>query len=118
MNIPHISPSIETQLLQITHKLRLIVRFKNEIRERNMSLSFPLVIGTVPTTTTTTRETNYSVDESPMHIEDVHVRQELDQWLLSTDQDELSYFDNNKLPSYHDVLLEGNPPSPFIEDNL
>lgn len=83
-----------------------------------MSLSFPLTIGTVPSHT---RETNNSV-EPPMLDEDtnaVHVRQELDQWLLTPDQDELSYFDEfNKLPSYREVLLEGTPPSPFIEDNI
>jgi hypothetical protein len=83
-----------------------------------MSLSFPLSIGTVPSNA---RETNYSV-EPPMLIEDdtnaVHVRHDVDQWLLP-DQDELSYFDElNKLPSYGDALLEGHPPSPFIEDNI
>lgn len=55
-----------------------------------MSLSFPLSIGTVP-------------------MEVMTVRPQANQW-LSTSTSE-------KLPSYLDVLKEGNPPSPFLEDN-
>lgn len=78
-----------------------------------MSLSFPLTIGTVPHVRSSMDNGDHRV--MPEDIDAIHVRQELDQWLLApSDQ---HYDENNKLPSYRDVLREGYPPSPFIEDN-
>jgi hypothetical protein len=115
LDLPHISPQITTTILQITHKLRLIVKFKDSSKERNMSLSFPLTIGTVPKL----RSSIDSQEQAQLPVGEVHVRQELDQWLLTPDdQYSMPFFDDyNKLPSYRDALREGNPPSPFLEDN-
>jgi hypothetical protein len=64
-----------------------------------MSLSFPLTTGTVP-------KLRSSIDSQEMMVG--HVRQGLDQWLLTPDE---HFFDDyNKLPSYCDALREGNPP--------
>ncbi|OAD02994.1 hypothetical protein MUCCIDRAFT_109845 [Mucor lusitanicus CBS 277.49] len=113
IDLPHIAPQIQTDILQISHKLRLILKFQDSTKERNMSLSFPLTVGTVP-------HVRSSMDRGdrrvlPEDIDAIHVRQELDQWLLTPSDQHYDEF--NKLPSYRDVLREGYPPSPFIEDN-
>lgn len=116
LDLPHISPHINTDILQISHKLRLIIKFKDSSKERNMSLSFPLTVGTVPKL----RSSIDNEDQPRMSVYDVHVRQELDQWLLTPDEQyNTPFFDDcSKLPSYRDALREGNPPSPFLEDNF
>lgn len=78
-----------------------------------MSLSFPLTVGTVPRVRSSMDRGDYRV--MPEDIDAIHVRQELDQWLLAPSDQHYDEF--NKLPSYKDVLREGYPPSPFIEDN-
>ncbi|KAG2234079.1 hypothetical protein INT48_006224 [Thamnidium elegans] len=121
LNLPQIAPTMKTPILQICHKLRLILKFENE-QERNMSLSFPLSVGTVPgiqsVGSSNHDHTNAMMQEDRhSNIEGLHVRQELDQWLLTPDHHHYTgYFD--KLPSYMDAIEEGNPPSPFIEDNI
>jgi hypothetical protein len=130
--MPQISPAIDTHILKISHKLRLILRFVDSKRERDMSLSFPLSVGTVPIGTTTNSAANSTAafmdniivfpeveEEHSSNYQAVHVRQELDQWLLAPGQHHhhpqtLLYSD--KLPTYIDALNEGNPPSPFTED--
>ncbi|KAI8378172.1 hypothetical protein EDC96DRAFT_493825 [Choanephora cucurbitarum] len=113
LDLPQISPHIQTDMLRIHHKLRLIVRFVDEEKERNMSLSFPITLGTVP-------KLRSSIDsaERPLIEESdtVHVRQGLDAWLFEgQEQFTASYFEAyNKLPSYRDAIREGNPPSPFF----
>ncbi|GAA5802314.1 hypothetical protein HPULCUR_007778 [Helicostylum pulchrum] len=110
LDLPHIAPTMKTQILQICHKLRLILKFEDE-GERNMSLSFPLSVGTVPGLQ------SVGNNNAMLQEEGLHVRQELDQWLLTPDHHYYTgYFD--KLPSYMDAIEEGNPPSPFIEDNI
>lgn len=111
LDLPQISPRIETPTLDISHKLKLIIRFVDETKERKMSLSFPISVGTVPTSVI---NNNYNI--SSLHRFDecsneVHVRQELDQWFSTPDT--LHHIDN--LPSYLDALQEGYPPSPFLD---
>ncbi|KAI7897046.1 uncharacterized protein EV154DRAFT_115294 [Mucor mucedo] len=89
-NLPHISPYIDTSTLKIRHQLQVLIRFNNK-KEKQMSLSFPLTIGTVPMEVMVT-----TVQPSP------------NQWLAPVVHDEL--------PTYLDVLTEGHPPSPFLED--
>lgn len=113
IDLPHIAPQIQTDILQINHKLRLILKFQDSTKERNMSLSFPLTIGTVPHVRSSMDRGDHRV--MPEDIDAIHVRQELDQWLLTPSDQHYDEF--NKLPSYRDVLREGYPPSPFIEDN-
>lgn len=104
---------MKTQILQICHKLRLIVKFEGD-QERNMSLSFPLSVGTVPGIQSVGNDDSNAMQQQE---EGLHVRQELDQWLLTPDHHHYTgYFDT--LPSYMDAIEEGNPPSPFIEDNI
>lgn len=86
LDLPHISPCIDTNILKISHQLQLLIQFREE---KSMSLSFPLSIGTVP-------------------MEVIAVQPQSSQWIPSSLNDEL--------PTYSDVLNEGNPPSPFIED--
>ncbi|CEP10353.1 hypothetical protein [Parasitella parasitica] len=113
IDLPHIAPQIQTDILQISHKLRLILKFKDSSKERSMSLSFPLKVGTVPHVRSSEDGGDHRV--VPENVDAIHVRQELDQWLLGPlDQ---HYEEYGKLPSYRDVLREGYPPSPFIEDN-
>lgn len=76
-----------------------------------MSLSFPLTVGSIPNY----RQTSLP---EPRQIENasIHIRQDLDHWLLTSDQYNLLYADDfNKPPSYREVLREGNPPSPFLD---
>ncbi|KAI8979176.1 hypothetical protein BDF20DRAFT_868052 [Mycotypha africana] len=133
IDLPHISPNVDTRILQITHRLRLILTFKDSKIERNMSLSFPLVVGTVPVYVNSSSGGAASPDQHllswPTTIFDyrelngsggTHRRRELDEWLLTPTDQNYSFNDTdndwNKLPSYPDVLKEGNPPSPFLED--
>ncbi|KAI9487552.1 MAG: hypothetical protein EXX96DRAFT_553733 [Benjaminiella poitrasii] len=111
LDLPHIAPQIQTGILQISHKLRLTIKFKDRAKERDMSLSFALNIGTIPEPHSSSNRT----------VNIAHARQELDQWLIAPDQHHSPpYFEEefNKLPSYHDVIMEGNPPSPFLEDHF
>lgn len=108
MDLPQISPQIETPTLSITHKLKLIVTFVDDKKERKMALSFPMTVGTVP------RVASPSInhDEGSIGFNSVHTRHELDQWFSTSDSNQGS---GDNLPSYLDVLQEGNPPSPFLD---
>ncbi|KAI7906164.1 uncharacterized protein BX663DRAFT_499073 [Cokeromyces recurvatus] len=116
LNLPHIAPQIQTDILQISHKLRLAIKFKDRKKERDMSLSFVLNLGTVPGSYSSSNHPSLSATNA------IHVRHELvNQWPLITSEEEqqspLCYEELNKLPSYQEVILEGSPPSPFLEDH-
>lgn len=108
LDLPQISPKIETSTLSITHKLKLIVTFVDDKKERKMALSFPMTVGTVPRVASS----SINQDEGSIGFDSVHTRQELDQWFSTSDSIQRS---SDNLPSYLDVLQEGNPPSPFLD---
>lgn len=140
LDLPQISPTIDTSILKITHKLRLILKFVDSKKERNMSLSFPLSVGTVPTASTAISNpldrrmitlsppgfgAAEELEEHNNNYRAVHVRQQLDQWLFAPDYDDYigqqslsATCFGDSLPTYLDVLTEGNPPSPFIEQHI
>ena len=103
----------EIENLNTKNKTRERRNVVDEEKERNMSLSFPITLGTVP-------KLRSSIDsaERPLIEESdtVHVRQGLDAWLFEgQEQFTASYFEAyNKLPSYRDAIREGNPPSQFF----
>ncbi|KAI8149339.1 hypothetical protein BJV82DRAFT_587637 [Fennellomyces sp. T-0311] len=119
---PHIGQDVDTHSLKITHKIRVIVHFAND-QVRKMSLSFPVVIGTVP------------INSGGVTIPAV-VQQDMYEWEHGNDDDWIDiigadqtqrYSDNNgddhlrgfeKLPTYYEVLHEGAPPAAFIDDDL
>ncbi|CAO3683002.1 unnamed protein product [Rhizopus stolonifer] len=96
-DLPHISPPIHTHTLKISHRLKVLVKFRDEIREKNMSLSFPLTVVTVPSRLTNNRSVSVT-----------HAQIEIDPW---------NHEQTHDLPSYFQAIREGMPPSPFIEDN-
>ncbi|KAI9260655.1 hypothetical protein BDA99DRAFT_560722 [Phascolomyces articulosus] len=134
---PHIAQDIDTFSLKITHKIRVIVHFRNpEIRK--MSLSFPVIIGTVPVnhgggmTLPTIVVQQQQLLEEQLHQQGGEIP---DAWDHSANDDDWIHIisnadqtqrsrDNNydhlpeKLPSYYEVLHEGAPPAAFIDDDL
>ncbi|KAI9493797.1 hypothetical protein BDB00DRAFT_354920 [Zychaea mexicana] len=131
----HVAQDVDTLSLKITHKIRVIVHFRNP-EVRKMSLSFPIVIGTVPvnhgnatmpTTTTLVAQEHpadwdygyyYNDDDDDDWIDIVGA----DQTQRSSDYHNSNDTSNNrlpeKLPTYYDVLHEGAPPAAFIDDDL
>lgn len=97
IDLPQISPPIHTHTLKISHRLKVLVKFRDETREKNMSLSFPLTVVTVPSMLTNNRSVSVT-----------HAQIEIDPW---------SHEQTHDLPSYFQVIREGMPPSPFVEDN-
>lgn len=94
----------------------MILKFEDS-KEKDMSLSFPLTIGTVPDMQSDSNDQTNIILQEQDSVDPLCVRQGLDHWLLTPDHPQYTlHFD--KLPSYMDAINEGNPPSPFIEDNL
>ncbi|CAO3645105.1 unnamed protein product [Cunninghamella blakesleeana] len=93
LNLPidthRVSLPVNTNSLTIEHKLRLVVQFSGKIKR--MALSFPVEFSTIPPTNTT--QPRLLTPDS-----------------IDTTTDDLVLC---KLPSYHDVMTEGAPPSPF-----
>ncbi|KAI8391587.1 uncharacterized protein BYT42DRAFT_200539 [Radiomyces spectabilis] len=102
LDLPQLCPDINCKKLRISHKLRLLIHFANSEKERKMSLSFPLHIATVPS----------CAPSAPVIVRtDESYRPNL----LEYGTDDSDMEEIHKLPSYHDVLHEGAPPSPFLE---
>jgi hypothetical protein len=100
---PLVSPTLKSKALDISHRLRLRLYFESE---KEMALSFPLVISTAPT-----QEPLASPPSSPISLNE-------EGWLrgLLTELDDDIYpVSAEQLPSYDDVLLEGLPPLVFID---
>jgi hypothetical protein len=100
---PLISPSLKSKALNISHRIRLRLYFEDE---KEMALSFPLVISTAPM-----QEALASPPSSPISLTE-------EGWLrgLVTDPDVgISPPSLDQLPSYNDVLSEGLPPMVFTE---
>lgn len=103
LTTPQTVQDVDTQALKITHKVRMVVYFVNNVARR-MSLSFPVKVGTVPPSDG--RWSSIAV------LEGSAVRQAQ---FRNTQEDAPLY---DKLPSYHDVLREGPPPAAFLDDDL
>lgn len=97
---PQTAPDLNTQVLQVSHKVRIVIYFVNNLARR-MSLSFPIKVGTVPPSDGSTAVLDGSTARQ------AHIR--------FTEEDASLY---DKLPSYHDVLREGPPPAAFLDDDL
>ena len=107
----------------------MIVHFQDP-EVRKMSLSFPIIIGTVPVNNNGEGipMPTFVVPPQQRHEQDSgewNHGNDGDDWLdiISADQTQRSA-DNNydhlpeKLPSYYEVLHEGAPPAAFIDDDL
>ncbi|KAJ2958648.1 hypothetical protein NQZ79_g5796 [Umbelopsis isabellina] len=100
---PLISPTLKSKALNISHRIRLRLYFEDE---KEMALSFPLVISTAPV-----QDALASPPSSPISLTE-------EGWLrgLVTDSEVgMSPPSLDQLPSYDDVLSEGLPPMVFTE---
>ncbi|KAG2184939.1 hypothetical protein INT43_000852 [Umbelopsis isabellina] len=100
---PLISPTLKSQALNISHRIRLRLYFEDE---KEMALSFPLVISTAPV-----QDALASPPSSPISLTE-------EGWLrgLITDSEVgMPPAPLDQLPSYDDVLSEGLPPLVFTE---
>ncbi|GAB5591266.1 hypothetical protein Unana1_06166 [Umbelopsis nana] len=99
---PLISPTLKSKALDISHRLRLRVYFESE---KEMALSFPLIITTAPV-----QGTPASPPLSPISLNE-------EGWLrgLIADEEGILPTSTEQLPSYDDVLSEGLPPLVFID---
>lgn len=100
---PLISPSLKSKALNISHRIRLRLYFEDE---KEMALSFPLVISTAPV-----QDGLASPPSSPISLTE-------EGWLrgLITDTEVgMCPPTLDQLPSYDDVLSEGLPPLVFTE---
>ena len=79
--------------------------FADQKKERKMSLSFPVFLGTAPMIS------NPTIQQHTLPQIQVHPVQEHDHLFQTPD----AFNHPDKLPSYTDVLREGNPPSPFLD---
>lgn len=101
---PLISPTLKSKALDISHRLRLRLYFE---LEKEMALSFPLIITTAPVQDASSS----TPPSSPISLNE-------EGWLrgLVTDLDVGIYPPSSEqLPSYDDVLSEGLPPLVFID---
>ncbi|KAI8580424.1 hypothetical protein K450DRAFT_236959 [Umbelopsis ramanniana AG] len=100
---PLVSPTLKSKALDISHRLRLRLYFESE---KEMALSFPLVISTAPA-----QEPLSSPPSSPISLNE-------EGWLrgLISEYDDGVYpVSAEQLPSYDDVLSEGLPPLVFMD---
>ncbi|CAO3589626.1 unnamed protein product [Absidia cylindrospora] len=125
LNNPQLVPPVNTVSLQVTHKLRLAVYFQG--KEKKMTLSFPIVFCTIPPTTPTAPPTQFSMTSLPPSL--LMRMYNSNNYIMDTTTDG-SYDERTdniadtespnacRLPSYLDVMSEGPPPSPFLEDQI
>ncbi|RUS29997.1 hypothetical protein BC938DRAFT_479972 [Jimgerdemannia flammicorona] len=110
LNNSQLLSNLDTPIIDVTHKLRVRMSFVDPVAEKDMWLSFPIIISTIPGSdfqarlasgNIMTMESQFGLDfPPPPPLEDA------DLWLQSTEGDA-------ELPSYQSIMEEPRPISPM-----